>query len=140
MLQLIEQRKLRLHKVIAAVIDEADEMLQEKESMDTIRDILSHAPSEIQLVFFSATKAPVFNEFHQWFGIEPQVIDVSDQDITGGQVTHYLLETPTRKRVDMCGKSPIYLKCTPWSFSNKRQRLKKLPEAATSSYSGCNVK
>ena len=60
MLQLIEQRKLRLHKVIAAVIDEADEMLQEKESMDTIRDILSHAPSEIQLVFFSATKAPVF--------------------------------------------------------------------------------
>ena len=59
MLQLIEQRKLRLHKVIAAVIDEADEMLQEKESMDTIRDILSHAPSEIQLVFFSATKATV---------------------------------------------------------------------------------
>ena len=104
MLQLIEQRKLRLHKVVAAVIDEADEMLQEKESMDTIRDILSHAPSEIQLVFFSATKAPVFNEFHQWFGIEPQVIDVSDQDITGGQVTHYLLETPTRKRVDMLRK------------------------------------
>lgn len=104
MLQLIEQRKLRLHKVIAAVIDEADEMLQEKESKDTIRDILSHAPSEIQLVFFSATKASVFNEFHQWFGIEPQVIDVSDQDITGGQVTHYLLETPTRKRVDMLRK------------------------------------
>ena len=104
MLQLIEQRKLRLYKVVAAVIDEADEMLQEKESMDTIRDILSHAPSEIQLVFFSATKAPVFNEFHQWFGIEPQVIDVSDQDITGGQVTHYLLETPTRKRVDMLRK------------------------------------
>ena len=104
MLQLIEQRKLRLHKVIAAVIDEADEMLQEKESMDTIRDILSHAPSEIQLIFFSATKAPVFNEFHQWFGIEPQVIDVSDQDITGGQVTHYLMETPTRKRVDMLRK------------------------------------
>ena len=104
MLQLIEQRKLRLHKAIAAVIDEADEMLQEKESMDTIRDILSHAPSEIQLVFFSATKASVFNEFHQWLGIEPQVIDVSDQDITGGQVTHYLLETPTRKRVDMLRK------------------------------------
>ena len=104
MLQLIEQRKLRLHKAIAAVIDEADEMLQEKESMDTIRDILSHAPSEIQLVFFSATKTPVFNEFHQWLGIEPQVIDVSDQDITGGQVTHYLLETPTRKRVDMLRK------------------------------------
>lgn len=104
MLQLIEQRKLKLHKVIAAVIDEADEMLQAKESMDTIRNILGHAPSELQLVFFSATKAPVFNEFHQWFGIEPQVIDVSDQDITGGQVTHYLLETPTRKRVDMLRK------------------------------------
>lgn len=101
MLQLIEQRKLRLHKLIAAVIDEADEMLQEKESMDMIRNILSHAPSEIQLIFFSATKASVFNEFHQWFGIEPQVIDVSNQDITGGQVTHYLIETPTRKRVDM---------------------------------------
>ena len=32
------------------------------------------------------------------------MIDVSDQDITGGQVTHYLLETPTRKRVDMLRK------------------------------------
>ena len=104
MLQLIEQRKLKLHKIIVAVIDEADEMLQEQKSMDTIRDILSHAPAELQLVFFSATKAPIFNEFHQWFGIEPKVINVSDQDVTGGQVTHYLLETPTRKRVDMLRK------------------------------------
>lgn len=104
MLQLIEQRKLRLHKLIAAVIDEADEMLQQTESMDIIRKILGYAPAEIQLSFFSATKAPVFNEFHQWFGIEPEVIDVSDQDITGGQVTHYLLETPTRKRVDLLRK------------------------------------
>lgn len=104
MLQLIEQRKLRLHKLIAAVIDEADEMLQQTESMDIIRKILGYAPAEIQLSFFSATKAPIFNEFHQWFGIEPEVIDVSDQDITGGQVTHYLLETPTRKRVDLLRK------------------------------------
>ncbi|HIX02043.1 MAG TPA: DEAD/DEAH box helicase [Candidatus Ligilactobacillus excrementigallinarum] len=100
-LELVEQRKLKLHHLMTAVIDEADEMLQEQESMTTIRKILSHAPAEIQMVFFSATKAPVFNEFHRWFGIEPKYIDVSDRDDTAGQVTHYLLETPTRKRVDM---------------------------------------
>lgn len=100
-LELIEQRKLKLHHLMTAVIDEADEMLQDKESLNRIRTILGHAPSELQLVFFSATKAPIFDEFRKWFGIEPEKIDVSQTDDTAGEVTHYLIETPTRKRVDM---------------------------------------
>lgn len=126
MLQLIEQRKLRLHKLIAAVIDEADEMLQQTESMDIIRKILGHAPASIQLVFFSATKAPVFQEFHQWFGIEPQVMDVSDQDITGGQVTHYLMETPTRKRVDLLRKIANLPQMHALVFFNQMTTLEKV--------------
>lgn len=103
-LELIEQRKLKMHHVMTTVIDEADEMLQEKESMEMIRKILGHAPSQMQLAFFSATKSPIFNEFHKWFGIEPHVFDVTDIDDTQGDVTHYLLETPMRKRVDLLRK------------------------------------
>lgn len=103
-LELIEQRKLKLHNLMTAVVDEADEMLADMESMDKIRSILGHAPSQLQLVFFSATKAPIFNDFHKWFGIEPHYIDVSESDDTAGQVTHYLVETPTRKRAEMLRK------------------------------------
>ena len=103
-LELIEERKLKLHKLMSVVIDEADEMLEQKESMTMVREILSHAPARLQLVFFSATNAPIFKEFHHWFGVEPHVIDVSENDNTQGHVIHYLLETPTRKRVDVLRK------------------------------------
>lgn len=55
---------------------------------------------ERQLFRFSATKAPILSELHRWFGIEPTVIDVRQVDHTRGQVEHYLLEVPQRKRVD----------------------------------------
>lgn len=99
-LNLINQRKLKMHKVQAVVIDEADEML-DSEKMPICREIIGHTVADVQLAFFSATDAPILHKIHQWFGIEPQIIDVRTSDDSQGHVDHYLIETPTRKRADM---------------------------------------
>lgn len=99
-LNLINDRKLKLHKIEAIVIDEADELLAQAETLSDCREIVSHAPREASLSFFSATKAKILDELPHWFGIEPLVFDVRKSDQTRGEVTHYLLETPQRKRID----------------------------------------
>lgn len=100
LLNLINDKKLKLHKLEAIVIDEADELLGEAETLADCREIIAHAPGEVTVSFFSATKAPILAELHRWFGIEPTVIDVRQVDHTQGQVDHYVLEVPQRKRVD----------------------------------------
>ena len=100
LLNLINDKKLKLHKLEAIVIDEADELLGEAETLADCREIITHAPRTAAVSFFSATKAPILSELHRWFGIEPTVIDVRQVDHTRGQVEHYLLEVPQRKRVD----------------------------------------
>lgn len=64
------------------VIDEADELLGEAETLADCREIITHAPRTAAVSFFSATKAPILSELHRWFGIEPTVIDVRQVDQT----------------------------------------------------------
>lgn len=70
MLNLIKLKKLKLHKIESIVIDEADEMLGDEDSLNDVREIVSHCPSEAQISFFSATEAPILSELHRWFGVD----------------------------------------------------------------------
>lgn len=101
LLNLIDMKKLKLHLVDAIVIDEADELLGQSESLKDVREIVSHTKADSQLSFFSATDAPILSELHRWFGVDVTRIDVRSQDQTHGKVTHFMLETPTRKRTEM---------------------------------------
>ena len=101
LLNLINLKKLKLHKIESIVIDEADEMLGDEDSLNDVREIVGHCPSEAQISFFSATEAPIFSELHRWFGVDVERIDVRKEDNTRGEVTNYMIETPTRKRTEM---------------------------------------
>lgn len=101
LLNLINLKKLKLHKIESIVIDEADEMLGDEDSLNDVREIVSHCPSEAQISFFSATEAPILSELHRWFGVDVERIDVRKEDNTRGEVTNYMIETPTRKRTEM---------------------------------------
>lgn len=101
LLNLINLKKLKLHKIESIVIDEADEMLGDEDSLNDVREIVSHCPSEAQISFFSATEAPILSELHRWFGVDVEKIDVRKEDNTRGEVTNYMIETPTRKRTEM---------------------------------------
>ncbi|QIG36898.1 ATP-dependent RNA helicase YfmL [Ligilactobacillus salivarius] len=101
LLNLINLKKLKLHKIESIVIDEADEMLGDEYSLNDVREIVGHCPSEAQISFFSATEAPILSELHRWFGVDVERIDVRKEDNTRGEVTNYMIETPTRKRTEM---------------------------------------
>lgn len=101
LLNLINLKKLKLHKIESIVIDEADEMLGDEDSLNDVREIVGHCPSEAQISFFSATEAPILSELHRWFGVDVERIDVRKEDDTRGEVTNYMIETPTRKRTEM---------------------------------------
>ncbi|WP_057737537.1 DEAD/DEAH box helicase [Liquorilactobacillus uvarum] len=103
MLELVEAKKLKLHKLQSVVLDEADELLTE-ETLISCRALISHGPARVQMCFFSATKTKILDELPRWFGIDIEMIDVRLSDNTQGKVTHYLLETPVRKRVDTLRK------------------------------------
>ncbi|KRM90179.1 DEAD/DEAH box helicase [Liquorilactobacillus cacaonum] len=103
MLELVENKKLKLHNVKSFVFDEADELLTEQ-TLISCRSLLSHAPGIVQLAFFSATKSEIFDQLQQWFGIDVATFDVRAEDQTQGIVEHFLVETPVRKRIDTLRK------------------------------------
>ncbi|GKS80549.1 helicase [Ligilactobacillus pabuli] len=103
-LSVINEKKLKMHQLTACVIDEADQMLADEESLALCREIVGHAKADVQVAFFSATDSKNLTDVHHWFGIEPEVIDVRQIDQTQGHVVHYLIESPVRKRVDMLRK------------------------------------
>ncbi|MFC6171436.1 DEAD/DEAH box helicase [Loigolactobacillus jiayinensis] len=100
LLELIDQRKVKMHTVQTIVIDEADKLLTD-ESRERTRDVVRRAPGETQLAFFSATKIPILDELPKWFGVPVTTFDVRAEDNSAGEVQHLFLEAPIRKRVDL---------------------------------------
>lgn len=69
LLELADDGVAKLHNLETMVVDEADELLRDP-GLGQVRDLLQHAPGELQLAFFSATDGPVLHELHKWFGVE----------------------------------------------------------------------
>lgn len=99
-LEIAETKKLKLHQVRTIILDEADQLLQQ-EQLNTVRQVVSKLPGERQMAFFSATSNEVMQELPKWFNVDPEWIDVTDEDQSKGTVTHAYIETPTRKRVEV---------------------------------------
>ncbi|KRN90353.1 DEAD/DEAH box helicase [Ligilactobacillus ceti] len=99
LLNLIQEKRLKMHKVKSIIIDEADDLLQD-ETLADCRTLVGSAPTDVQLAFFSATQTDILHQLHKWFGCDVVTHDVRAIDNTQGEVTHYLVETPTRKRTD----------------------------------------
>lgn len=100
LLNLIQDRKLKVHLVSLIIVDEADDLLT-GDTLETVRAVAQAAPADVQLGFFSATDTPILHDLKQWFGQEVTRIDVRDQDQTQGTVRHGLLEVGMGKRDQM---------------------------------------
>ena len=99
-LEIAETKKLKLHQVKTIILDEADQLL-EQEQLKTVRQLLSKIPAERQMGFFSATSNELMEDLSKWFNVDPEWIDVTDEDESKGKVLHAYIETPTRKRVEI---------------------------------------
>lgn len=99
-LNLVNDRKLKLHLISLMIVDEADDLLT-GDTLDTVREIAQSMPADVQLGFFSATDTPILHELDKWFGQDVERVDVRDQDNTQGEVRHGLLQVGMNKRDQM---------------------------------------
>lgn len=100
LLELAEQRKLKLHQVQAVVLDEADYLLQE-EHLPALRELIRKMPGQRQMAFFSATANELLDNVSAWFNVEPLRFDASQAGNLHDQTTHGYVEVPNRKRAEM---------------------------------------
>jgi len=98
LLELIEQRKVKVHTVKTVVIDEADRMLDQG-FLGPVRDVLKRTLRDTQRLFFSATLPDAIVEVVQPLVRQPAVIRSQAPEL-GSRVKHFYLISEERKKVD----------------------------------------
>lgn len=98
MLELANQRKLKLHTVQTVVMDEADYLLQ-AEHMENLREFVKKMPGQRQMAFYSATDSENLRDVSRWFNTQPTVIDTAHD--SANQTEHGFVLTDNRKRAEM---------------------------------------
>ncbi|WP_430607378.1 hypothetical protein IGJ55_000810 [Enterococcus sp. AZ170] len=97
-LELIKTKKIKSHLLHTIVMDEVDQLFHEKE-LNLTKQILTSAPTEFQLVFYSATADRVAEEA-QKLADQLTVIDVTAEDQSSGVVNHHFIALSPRKKSD----------------------------------------
>ncbi|MBS4750015.1 DEAD/DEAH box helicase [Granulicatella sp. zg-ZJ] len=95
-----QTKKIKCHQLKSIVLDEADYLLKE-EHLHTVRDIVKRAPSQRQLLFFSATSNDTLEHISKWFNTQANFINVAHQT---SNVTHGFIRVEERKRSDILRK------------------------------------
>jgi superfamily II DNA/RNA helicase len=100
LLELANQKKLKLHNVKTVILDEADYLLQE-EHLNALRELIKKMPGSRQMGFFSATNSENLKDIQKWFNTEPVWFDTTKEGQFMDQTVHGFIEAPTRKRAEM---------------------------------------
>lgn len=98
-LELMKQKKVKAHQFQTIVMDEADQLFQEG-TENLTKQILTQAPVDYQLAFFSATADRALETIQSLKNSKFHVIDVTEEDDSQGEVRHVFLRVPERKKVD----------------------------------------
>lgn len=97
--ELVEMRKLKLHKVKSLVIDEADTLLL-SENLAEVRRILKALPRERQLIFVSASRSKGADELIREISDRVEVAEGSRTAIAPS-IAHYYLFCEERDKPDL---------------------------------------
>ncbi|KAB2336039.1 DEAD/DEAH box helicase [Cytobacillus depressus] len=103
-LELIKQKKLKMHEVKTVVLDEGDQLLV-PEHLETVRSIIKSTLSDRQTVLFSATLPKEIEKLAQELTAEPEIIKVEkDETINAAAVDHIYFHTEQRDKIMMLEK------------------------------------
>lgn len=97
-LELITAKKVKAANIKTLVFDEVDQLIQ-GQSLQLIQKIMKAADNQAQRLYFSATADVVLDELKK-LETDLEVVDVSKEDKSQGEVQHFYLETTDRKKVD----------------------------------------
>ncbi len=104
LLELIKQKKLKMHEVKTVVLDEGDQLLV-PEHTDTIKQIIKSTLSERQVVLFSATLPKHTVKLAQELTKEAEIISVQkDETIEAAKVEHIYFQSEARDKIKLLEK------------------------------------
>jgi ATP-dependent RNA helicase RhlE len=94
LLDLLNQRKVRLDKVRILVLDEADRMLDMGFSRDVLK-IVDETPLERQSLLFSATMPKAIKKLGEEILLDPVFVEVSPEVVTVDKVEQHVFHVPS---------------------------------------------
>lgn len=98
MVELIKQKKLKMHEVRTVVLDEGDQLLV-PEHLETIKQIIKSTLGDRQVVLFSATLTERAVNIAKDLTKDPEIIKVKkDETIKSGKVEHIYFLCENRER------------------------------------------
>lgn len=125
-MDLMRRKLLKLDQVRLIVLDEADEMLNMgfKEDVETI---LLDVPSERQTVLFSATMSKEIMGITEQFLKDPELVQMSHQQLTVPTIEQYYFEVPRGRKVDaLCNALDVYDPGKSIVFCNTKKQVEEL--------------
>nr|WP_295972137.1 DEAD/DEAH box helicase [uncultured Bacillus sp.] len=103
-LELIKQKKLKMHEVKTVVLDEGDQLLV-PEHLESIKQIIKSTLRERQVVLFSATLPEITVKLARELTNEAEVISVQkDETIEAATVEHIYFISETRDKIKLLEK------------------------------------
>ncbi|MBN8202334.1 MULTISPECIES: DEAD/DEAH box helicase [Bacillaceae] len=103
-LELIKQKKLKMHEVKTVVLDEGDQLLV-PEHAQTVQNIVKSTLKERQVLLFSATLPPVVEQLAKELTADAEVIRVEkDETIQAAGVDHIYFVAEARDKIKMLEK------------------------------------
>ncbi|MFV0557549.1 MAG: DEAD/DEAH box helicase [Enterococcus sp.] len=120
-LELIKQRKVKSHLLKTVVLDEVDQLLQPG-TIELVQEVLKNVSNQAQYAFFSATADASLQEITK-VREDLVEIDVTATDASKGEIQHYFLRVPQRKKVDLLRKLAYIEAFRGLIFFNQLQEL-----------------
>ncbi|WP_433957421.1 DEAD/DEAH box helicase [Cytobacillus horneckiae] len=104
MLELIKQKKLKMHEVKTVVLDEGDQLLV-REHEETVKNIVKATLSERQVLLFSATMPAHVEKVAKELMKDPAIIKVKkDETIEAEDVNHIYFVAEMRDKIKLLEK------------------------------------
>ncbi|WP_141430549.1 DEAD/DEAH box helicase [Bacillus sp. 03113] len=104
MLELIKQKKIKMHEVKNVVLDEGDQLLV-PEHFDTVKGIVKSTLSDRQVVLFSATLNEYTLNLAKELTNNPEIIKIQkDVTIKAAKVNHYYFMAEQREKIKILEK------------------------------------
>ncbi|CAH2717403.1 DEAD-box ATP-dependent RNA helicase CshC [Neobacillus rhizosphaerae] len=104
LLELIKQKKVKMHEVKMIVLDEGDQLLI-SEHLNTVQSIVKSTMSDRQVVLFSATMKPGIEQQAMGITKTPEVIRIEkDEAASSGEVEHIYFLCEQRDKIKLLEK------------------------------------
>lgn len=104
LLELIKQKKVKMHEVKMIVLDEGDQLLI-PEHLTTVQSIVKSTMSDRQVVLFSATMKAATEQLAKGLTNEPEVLRIEKDEVaSSGEVEHIYFLCEQRDKIKLLEK------------------------------------